>query len=238
MASEPRTAPDEFEGVLSPSTTAFDFLEGSFARSQRSRLAGLGMVGSAIIALAGTLVWGSVATADKGAQEELLAQVQSQQIEVANELGQLDAAEGIPTAQIEGHISARTSALQQAVGDEISSVGLVRSLQASAPVGVTITEARFGSASATPSEGEKAASAAPLTVTAQVNGFALIATWSQALKQIPGLSDIDVSWSGGGDSVAVTVTANLTDEALSIRAQSAGPVLPSALAPTEQPLED
>lgn len=198
--------------VLVPSSSAFDFLAGSFARSERARLTGLVTIGVAAVALAGSLLVGMLSSVETDSQERLLVQSQSELAIASAELGSLDAAEGIPTAQIQGHISTRLGALRQAVGTEYDTVALSRDLWASAPPGVSITSMQV----AEPEGG----GAPTVSVDARAAGFTLISQWSQALSAMAGLSDVDVSWTGGGEDVTVTVTATLNDAALSARAQS------------------
>lgn len=242
MATTKASAPPP--GVLVPAVTSFDFLEGAFARSERSRLGGIAAVGIATVLLAATVAAGAFGSVDVGSQKDAFDSAQSSLMALSVELGTLDAAEGIPTAQINGHVAERTAALRAAVGDEVDSVRLLRAIWASAPAGVAVTAVLFAEPAPAPAADAAATTtttAAPPTgmgtvdVTATADGFALISQWTQTLAATPGLSDVDVSWTGGGDAVEVHVTAALNDQALSPRSAATAPSVgapPAAAAPS------
>lgn len=217
MARTPSPSSEPATWVLVPAVTSFDFLEGSFARSERSRLGGLIGAGLSIVALAGTLAFGGITAVGKEMVDNDLASTQAELLRVNSDLAVLDQAEGIPTAQIQSHISSRTSAITAAVGDELDTVRLLRDLWAGAPAGVSITGVTFAGTGEAAAEG----AAAGITVTATASSFVLLADWSRALAATPGLTGVDMTWSGGGSSVAVIVTADLTEQALSARSTSA-----------------
>lgn len=211
--SEPTTAgvdqaPDV--AVLVPSTSAFDFLEGNFARSQRSRLAGLLMVGGSLVLAAGVTLVGLLAHAGLSVQEQALEQVTGELASVTATLGQLDAAEGIPADRIRSHISDRQSAIASAVDQELDTVRLIEDLTGSTPSGVSITEVKF-------TTGEDAGGTS-VEVKATAESFPLIEQWSTRLGQVVGLDPVELSWSGGGSSVQVTAVAPLNMQAFTARA--------------------
>lgn len=225
MAKKTPTASDGVPAVLVPSTTAFDFHNGAFARSERTRLTGLILNGAALVAAATCLLLGVQGLAASYTSQDELTSASTHLTQVYSELSTLDSAGGFSTQELTAHIKTRQSTLTAAVGGEVDTIAVIEALQTSAPSGVSITSITFGSASQDSSDsssGKEAAvsSAPPTTVTieAVASGFALLSTWSTALAAVPAIAGPDLTWSGGGDHVSVTVTATLTDAALSSRA--------------------
>ena len=226
---------------LIPSTSSFDFLEGAFAAAQRTRKVGIGITLFALITLTALAMTGVGGLLAKRSAEELLTQTDANNIVALQKLAQIDNAGGIGADQITSHVTERERALKAAVGGEIDVVSILGSLRSTAPDGVTVnsvkfTEAGAGATTTDPSSATPAAPAAPaapattdpsagatigtLEISGTVTSFALIGSWAQTVAGIPGMSGVNPTWSGGGTAISTTLSANITEAALTQRAQA------------------
>lgn len=218
-----RTPAPPVVGDIVPSATAFDFLEGGFARAERARAVGLAGAGVALVALASVGLFGMTQGLEASNLEGEIVAAQTELSEVAGELAVLDSAGGFSSAQITAHISAQEAALAAAVGSEWDTVRLTGDILASAPAGVRVTKVRFDD------------DTAPVTVTiaAKATSFTVLPSWSGLLAGIDGLVDVDVTWSGGGSNLSVEATATLSPDAVSARARAVGGAGPAPQAPAQ-----
>lgn len=221
-AKKNTTQKQDLPTVLIPATTSFDFLESAFVKSERARLTGLIINGAALVSLAGVLLVGGMATVEGQGLTSTLESASSQLGTLSAEQATLDSAEGIPTSRITSHIQSRTAALNEAVGGELDTVRLVQDVFASAPPGTTVTQVTFSGAD------EDTEGLGTMAVTGRSTSFTVLSQWQKSLDAINGLSEVDMSWTGGGENISVEITASLTPAALSARAAATS----SAGAPT------
>lgn len=204
---------------LTPSKTAFDYLEGSFAKSERSRLIGIILPGLALVVLGGVSALGAIATLDISNEEESLQIAQSNNQALSAELAVLDSAGGFPTATLISHVQSRSAAVGEVLKGEVAFVEILKELQDSTPPGVSISSVNFNEAAA--AGGEDQEDNADITIAAEATSFELISTWVKNLETVTALTGLDVSWSGGGSQVMINVSASFTADATAQRAVDA-----------------
>lgn len=215
-----KNEPAEKDLFLTPSKTAFDYLEGAFAKSERSRLIGIILPGLALVALGGVAAFGAIATLEADSERASLATAEANNRDLSSELAVLDSAGGFPTATLVSHVESRTAAVGEVLKGEIAFVKILKDLQASTPNGVTITAVNFKD-SASSGDDDKESSSADVSITAEATSFELISTWVKNLEEVPAITDTDVDWSGGGDKISINVEASFTGAATAQRALDA-----------------
>lgn len=192
--------------------TAFDFLEGAFAKAERARAVGLAMVGVGLVAVAGVGFFGAYQQLTVGSLESQTTTLEESLARSQAELSVLDSAEGISSETIAQHIATQKAAIVAAVGSEWDTVALTQAIMASAPPGVQVTDVAFTDTQ----------QPVGVQISGTATGFGSLPVWTQALAAIPGLENVDVNWSGGEGSVKVEATATLNEQARSARARAQG----------------
>jgi hypothetical protein len=214
---------------LIPAATSFDFLEGSFRATQRARKVFMSGALAAIAGVGALVMVGISATVGTADAQTTLAGLQQQQATVTTQIGQLG---GVgDSQQIASHLSERKSAVSSAVGGEVDVPALLQAVARSTPSGVQVTNVTIGAATGTAPTTGGTASPTPagtvpparqLTLTGTVTSLPQVSALQSALGAIPLIGDVHAKWSGSVPAVTITVTATITDAALTPRAQQLG----------------
>jgi hypothetical protein len=243
-------------------STNFDYLNGAFGRAEKGRKTTTIVVLTGLLLSAGLGMLGFQAKTAAGDDVTAKAAADSANTATLAELAQVDQAGGIPADLLRTQTAARFGAYKKIVTGETDLRGLIRATNDSAPSGVSVTALAVVEPEATPPAGADGAEAAPaapaapapaapadgtkpapaagvktITITGLASSFAKIGEWQAALTRIPGLANIEPSWSGGGAELTVTITATLEQGTWSKRAVEAqkadanGLPLPAAGAP-------
>jgi len=233
-----RTQPGQMPGIC-PISSAFDFQAGSFAAAQKTRRTGIGIAGVFGAVLVAMLLLGMQAVLAARTQNSTADAAAAQTRADLAQLAKIDTAGGISADELRAHIAHRGGVYSAAVANEIDVVGLMNGIESSAPPGAQVASITFaasaasdpsaassstaptGSASPSPAGSTSPAGLGQVTIKGTVNSFALIGQWQQKLAAVRGLTQINPSWSGGGQSVQVTVTASITTDGLTARARTA-----------------
>lgn len=245
MARDSGSAP---RGVIQliPAATAFDFLEGAFRRTQRARQVFLAFVVASIAVVGALVMIGVTAVVANGRDSSSLDSLQVQQAQVNAKLHVK--VSGVDPVVVQAHLAERQAAIHEAAGTEIDSSAILIALQSATPTGVVLTNVVVGSSSLTaptagavtaaPTTTPAAAGSTPapaavpaarqLTVTASVKNLSGVLALQDAVSAINLISNVQVTWSGTVPAVVVTLTATVSDRALTPRAKASVPSLGSA----------
>lgn len=213
---------------LVASATAFDFLEGAFARAQRSRRIGIGSAMTALVTLSALALTGVMAGLSTTAARDELARTQAADVAATKRLAQIDTAGGYTTDALTRHLAERSSAYTSAVGSEVDVVRLVRDIRDTAPSGVTVTSIKVtdtaAAATGTAPIAGATTPAAPATslgtieVVGTARDFSLIGAWAKELSRVKGVSGVNPTWAGGGAAITTTLTATVNPSGATTRA--------------------
>jgi hypothetical protein len=211
--------------TLVPAASSFDFLEGRFAATQKSRLLGVAVIGTSSLLLAGTLLVGSLAYLGTHSVDTQAAAAAATSAARQATLSQIDTSGGFSAQALQSQITPRQQALSAALSGETDVVRLVSAIEDGAPTGVTISSITFAAPAAATNVAPVDAATSPatpagpavVTIVGTVDSFALIGGWATQVGTINGLTAVNPTWTGGGTAIATTLTANITTAGLTAR---------------------
>lgn len=241
--SDPSAQP-EVVLVASPSDltvppSSFDFTEGAFGKSERSRRIMLAIVMAGVAGVVLVTGAGVRATFEAAASNQLAASLEQNYLSDTAAVAQLDRAAGFSSAELQAHMQTRVTAKGIADASQADNVRILNAVYAAAPPGLTVNNVEIswlvgdpatagapaagGAAAPAPAPSSSSAASAAsgaaaksISIEATATEFAQIAVFSENIKQIPGLSASSPTWSGGGSSWTVSIGGTLTDEAKGI----------------------
>lgn len=203
---------------LVPAASAFDLLDGEYARTRKSRivsLVSLGAAGLMVVLFTAQLlrIRFEIASEKNRYREATTAGTESK---VA--LDQLSQFEGVPGDVVSGALTGRSVHAAAATEAELDLVQIVNELTSMVPPGITITNisldpaAREESKKESSEEGKAADPSdlrAVITVLADADSYPVISPFLERMRASENLSDFKESWSGEPPLLRVRVDINV-----------------------------
>lgn len=166
--------------------------------------------------------------------------IQSEISETNKALNALDQAEGYSVDLLRGHVSQRQTVFRDVVSGEADIARIVSDIRGTLSPGNTLSSivvtspppvtaaagAQAAQTATTPSESPTTIAtpnprAQKIVISGMVTRHSEVAEWATKLRKVPGLENLEPTWSGGSGAVGVTFNATIALDATTARAKAA-----------------